>query len=359
MRLARLHIENLRNIVSLDVDLAPGLNVFVGANGAGKSSVLEAAYLLSHAQSFRTGLPDELIRNGQDRMAVAADIHTARGERRIALVRDKSRWHGRIDQADANRISDILRASAVFCFEPGSHEMIAGGGKSRRRFLDWGVFHVEHRFLDTASRYRRILQQRNAALKGGAAGSEIDAWDRELARAAQPMDQFRSAYMDLLRPELAQILARFLPELGKPALDWQRGWPEDEGFLDHLASRHGLDRARGHTTRGPHRADWRINFALAQRCEQLSRGQQKLCAMACMLAQSKVHARVAGEWPVVMVDDLGSELDSEHQARVLECLQQGAEQVLVSGVEIPESVRRHPGTVRVFHVEHGSLRGLL
>ena len=359
MRLARLHIENLRNIETLDVALAPGCNLFVGPNGAGKSSILEAVYLLSHAQSFRAGSVDDLIRRGQPRLAVAATVIRANSERRVALIRETTRWSARVDLLETTSISACLREAAVVCFEPGSHELISGGGRERRRFLDWGVFHVEHGYLAAAKRYRQVLRQRNAALKQGAGGDELDVWDAELARAADPVDRMRRDYFIRFTVQLAQILTRFLPELGESAIEWQRGWPDDLDLQELLGQRRSLDRARGHTSRGPHRADWSIQFAQAPQREHLSRGQEKLCALACALAQARVYADAGGEWPVIALDDLGSELDLDHQYRVLEWLRQGCEQVLISGVDMPGALRHESIAATVFHVEHGNLRGLL
>ena len=359
MRLDRLHIENLRNIAALDVELKPGLNVFVGPNGAGKSSILEAAYLLSHAQSFRAGSVDDLIRSGQQRMAVAASVANTRGEKRISLVRENSHWYARVDQADVPQAGISVREVAVVCFEPGSHELISGAGRERRRFLDWGVFHVEHRFMDAAKRYRRILHQRNAALKQGVSDGELDVWDAELARAAEPVDGMRGDYFARFAPCLVAALRQFLSELGEGAIEWQRGWGEAVGLQELLAQRRAHDRARGHTSRGPHRADWSIRFAQAPKREYLSRGQEKLCALACALAQAQVHADVCSQWPVIALDDLGSELDRDHQMRVLEWLRQGCEQVLITGVEVPEALRHESAAMTVFHVEHGGLRSLL
>ncbi len=358
MRLARLHIENLRNIRVLDAALEPGLNVFVGPNGAGKSSILEAAFLLSHAQSFRAGSADDLIRRGQSRMAVAATVVQAHAERRIALIRESGAWSARVDQESASQIGDAVREVAVVCFEPGSHELVSGSASVRRRFLDWGVFHVEHRFMAAARRYRRILHQRNAALKEGVGANELDAWDTELARSAEPVDRMRREYFSRFAPRLADVLSQFLPELGQSVVEWQRGWPEGVDLRELTVQRRAHDRARGHTSRGPHRADWAVHFAQAPRREHLSRGQGKLCALACVLAQARVHADASGQWPVIALDDLASELDLEHQRRALGWLHQGCEQVLVSGVELSEALKQ-AAAITVFHVEHGGLRGLL
>ena len=123
-----------------------------------------------------------------------------------------------------------------------------------------------------------------------------------------------------------------------------------------LAETRQRDMAKGHTTRGPHRADWSISFANAPTREYLSRGQEKLCALACVLAQAQQYSEQRNEWPVVALDDLASELDEQHQQTVIALLSRAGAQVLVSGTELPRSLRDTGANLTVFHVEHGNLR---
>jgi DNA replication and repair protein RecF len=357
--LAQLYIENLRNIARQELDLTRGFNLFVGSNGAGKSSVLEAAYLLSHAQSFRSGKAEHLILRGEQYMALGATVQQRSASRRIALLRQHGNWLARLDQSAVAKVSTILRQLALVCFEPGSHQLISGPSQERRRFLDWGVFHVEQDYLAAASCYRRALQQRNAALKHAAGDPELVVWEEEMIRAAEIVTRQREAYFAVFSAHAARIAHQFMPELGEPTLVWERGWATGQSLEQLLAHHRTRDRELGHTTRGPHRAGWSIGFARVPHREQLSRGQEKLCALACILAQAQVHAELRGEWPVVALDDLASELDQEHQKSVIDWLQARAEQVLISGLDVPESLRanRHPS--RVFHVEHGTIRDLL
>ena len=359
MLFEQLRVENLRNIAALELELEAGLNLFLGANGAGKTSILEGAYLLSHAQSFRTGLPDNLIRRGAEQMGVSAQVARKSGNVRLGLGRDAEGWHARLNGAAAPSLSAMLLECAVVCFEPGSHALISGGSSERRRFLDWGVFHVEPDFLVRARQYARALRQRNIALKQSVGDMELDAWDAELVSAAAPVARMRAAYFEHYVGQLLAVLQIFLPELGAVSCELNAGWPADENLDAVLAVARSRDRARGHTTRGPHRADWTIRFERAPLREHLSRGQEKLCALACVLAQARVYAGAKGEWPIVALDDLASELDSAHQKRVVDLLCAASAQVLISGIEVPECLRYISTPIRMFHVEHGQARSLL
>lgn len=359
MRLEQLRICALRCLTDVSVTLDPGMNVFVGANGAGKTSVLEAAFLLSHARSFRSGAREALVQRGAAQMSVFAQVQRAQGgASRLGLGRVGARWEARIDGENV-AIGQLVGACAVVCFEPGAHALIAGAAEERRRYLDWGVFHVEHEFLAGWRRYQRALKQRNSLLRLGTAPSDalFVPWEWELSQAAHQIDLMRRAYLDLLRPRLQSSMAGLLPELGSVELRYRRGWSDELDLADQLAALRGRDLARGHTTLGVHRADWSVMFEYAPMREHLSRGQEKLTALACVLAQAALYAEHHGEWPIVCLDDLASELDQEHQASVVAQLLAARAQILLTGTELPLAL--HDAPARVFHVEQGSLTRLL
>ncbi|MFC5581499.1 DNA replication/repair protein RecF [Rhodanobacter terrae] len=359
MKLEQLRVGGLRCLTDVSVAPDPGINVFVGANGAGKTSVLEAVFLLSHARSFRSGAKDALLQRGTMRLSVFAELRHA-DERigRLGLGREGARWEAKVDGTNV-AIGQLVRECAVVCFEPGSHALIAGGAEERRRYLDWGVFHVEHDFLACWRRYQRALKQRNSLLRSASTvtDAEFAPWEWELAQSAHQIDEQRSAYLDLLRPKLLASVAGVLPELGALDLRYRRGWSEDQGLAQQLREQRSRDMARGHTTLGAHRADWSIAFELAPLREHLSRGQEKLTALACMLAQAELFAEHRGEWPIVCLDDLASELDQPHQAAVVAQLTTAHAQVLLTGTELPQALRSM--NPRVFHVEQGQLTRLL
>lgn len=359
MRFERLRIQGLRCLADVTVDLGDGIHVFVGPNGAGKTSVLEAAYLLSHGRSFRAGAREALLQRGRSSLAVFAEASGPGGIRqRLGLGREGPRWEARLDGLDVP-LGVLVQACAVVCFEPGSHGLIAGAAEERRRFLDWGVFHVEHTFIAVWRRYQRALKQRNALLRTGAAGPEelYAPWERELGDTGAAIDGYRRSYLDRLLPVLAASADSLLPELGPVALRYRRGWTDGRELAEVLAEQRGRDLARGHTTVGAHRADWSLAFEHAPLREHLSRGQEKLTALSCLLAQAELHAECRGEWPVVCLDDLASELDLAHQAAVVARLSAVGAQVLVTGTECPAPLQAHPH--RMFHVERGQIRPLL
>lgn len=355
MKLERLRIQGLRCLSEVELALDDGLHVLVGPNGAGKTSVLEAAFLLSHGRSFRSGARDALLQRGENALSVFGEWHHADGHSvRLGLGRTGSRWEARVN-GDSATLGQLVHECAVVCFEPGSHALIAGAAEERRRFLDWGVFHVEHDFLPAWRRYQRALKQRNSLLRS-ASGMEPSLflpWEAELAQMAASIDRWRRQYLDELLPHLQAQAQRLLPELGRLECRYRRGWSDERDLADQLAEQRGRDLSRGHTTVGAHRADWSLAFEHAPLREHLSRGQEKLTALTCLLAQAALHAERRGEWPLVCLDDLASELDLSHQQAVLDQLRSSGAQILVTGTDVPVPLSSMPS--HVFHVEHGQI----
>ena len=314
---------------------------------------------MSHGRSFRSGARDALMQRGANSLSVFASWRYQDGSgRRAGLGRSGSRWDIRLDGADVS-LGELVRQCAVVCFEPGSHALIAGAADERRRYLDWGVFHVEQEFLPVWRRYQRALKQRNSLLRAEPFPESglFEPWEAELARTATLIQQWRVSYLNALSPHLSRQAAQLVPELGPFEVKYRPGWTYGDDLAWVLGEQRARDAARGHTTSGPHRADWSLSFEHAPLREHLSRGQEKLVALVCLLAQAHLDADIRGEWPVICLDDLASELDGSHQEAVVAGLNAAPAQVLLTGTEA--SVALQGRKVELFHVEQGNIRALL
>ncbi len=360
MRITRFTVEGVRNLHRAELQPGPGLNLITGANGAGKTSLLEAVHLLAYGRSFRGRVRDGLIRSGREHLEVFAEWDEDGRSRRAGLRHSGQAWEGRLDGQAVAGLGELCAALAALTFEPGSHALVSGGGDPRRRFLDWGLFHVEPDpqaagFLPLWRRYARALKQRNALLKQRVGGDQLDVWDAELAAAGEPLTRFRQDYLERLEPRLRALAWELVPQLGEARFVFHPGWRREQIPLsDALLLARERDLAAGFTSAGPHRADWRIEHAARPAQESLSRGQAKLTALAALLAQAEDFAARRGHWPVVLLDDLASELDRQHQERLLARLRASRAQVWVTGTEAPAALE--PGVdVTWFHVERGVL----
>lgn len=355
MHIHRLDLHNIRSIAEAKLQPRPGINLLTGENGAGKTSVLEALHLLGYGRSFRGRVRDGLIRNGADAAQVFVEWRDADAQSHKAGLRHEGAlWQARKDGEDVAQLGDLCASFAVSTFEPQSHALVSAGGEPRRRFLDWGLFHVEPVYLGQWRRYQRALKQRNALLKAGNQGAQLDAWDAEWVQAALPLQQHRQHYIEALLPHLQAVAAQLLPNFGVAALQLLPGWRQEQMSLeDALLLGRSRDLLLGHTGIGPHRADWRVTFSARPAQEAYSRGQAKLVALACLLAQARHLQAVRGEWPLMLLDDFASELDARHRGLVLDQLQAAGAQVFMTGVDVP--VELHGRDFCLFHVEQGQI----
>lgn len=356
MQLSRLVIRHLRALTEVTLAPAPGLNLLLGENGAGKTSVLEAIHLLSYGRSFRGRVRDGLVQAGAPALEVYAQWPEGAAERRAGLRHDGQAWTGRLDGVTVQQLGELCAAVTAVTFEPGSHALVGGSGDPRRRFMDWGLFHVEPGFILDWRRYARALRQRNVLLKTGANDAQLDAWDLELVAAGEPLARYRQQYIERLDGRVAGMLARLSPGLGAAQLTVVPGWKQDEMCLaDALLQARHRDRSLGYTTVGPHRGDWRVTLSALPGLA-LSRGQAKLVALGCLLAQAEDLAAVSGAWPLVALDDLASELDQGHRERVVELLLQVNAQVFITGTELAVWPAPLVANAMRFHVEQGTIR---
>ena len=362
MRLRRLRVEQLRLIEAAELDLGPGLNWLSGANGSGKSSLLEGISLLASGRSFRGGSVDSCVRRGSDALTVYAELDSgAVGARRIGLRRMlRGGFDARIDGAAVDALSELFRAFPAVVFPADTGELISGPGEVRRRFMDWGLFHVEQDFFAVWRRFSRALRQRNLVLRTRQPAAVEQAWREELVSHAGELHRMRAAYIDSLSPLVAQVASWLMPGLGPTRLSYRPGWPVDrETLTDALTRSLDTDRRQGFTGLGPQRSGWSLSFEQLPQREMFSRGQAKLASLLMLLAQVDQFAIARGVPPIVGLDDALAELDPGNQQRLVDYLGQRSIQAVLASAD-GEAVRRLAGSTSVvFHVEQGSVRGPL
>lgn len=356
MNIELLRISNLRCFESASFEPGPAINWLVGANGAGKTSLLESAHILSHGRSFRAGSRLAPCRQGASEYLIYAEISRKGRSGRLGLRRREDRWEARLDGADLPTLVPLFEACPVICFGPENPSLMLGPAEERRSFLDWSVFHVEHTSPEIWRMWRRTLRQRNALLRKGAEDSAFEPWEYDLGGLASTIHQMRRDCLAGLEPYLIEETAWLVPELGRMRILYRPGWDESVGLAEQLACLRRRDRERGFTQRGAHRADWTLEFESVARREHLSRGQAKAVALACVLAQTRWLKDRIGEYPLLCLDDVGSELDAAHAAKAIAWLEDKPLQAWLTSTAVPEPFRLASGS-KVFHVEHGGLMG--
>jgi len=350
--LERIRVDGVRILSGVDCELDPQRNYFFGPNGAGKTSLLEAVFLIGRGRSFRTRQTRRLIQHGREALAVHVEQREGGSVRRIGVQFDDTGIVFRIDRQPAASVTDVARCFAVDVIDPGVHRLIEGGPSERRRFIDWGVFHVEHDYLAAWKRYRRVLGQRNAALKAGAPRPALEPWDRALASTGADVTRARTAYVERFAPVAEGVAERLLGR--KLEVRYRAGWRAGIELAEALDESLERDRALGHTTPGPHRADLVLRLDGADAAAEASRGQQKLCAAALVIAQVRAAAESARRDSVLLIDDPAAELDRRSLERLLGEVEGLPAQLILTG--LAEELLPVDGRFPVFHVEQGRVR---
>ncbi|MDT8385221.1 MAG: DNA replication/repair protein RecF [Gammaproteobacteria bacterium] len=353
MAIQTLEIQHLRNLTDLVISPQPGLNFVFGANGSGKTSLLEAIHCLGRGKSFRTHKTNLLINEHSQAFTVVGRIRQKGRNITIGMQRSAGHSQIRLNGHNITRISELTEVLPIAVIDPGLHRLMEEGPDLRRRFLDWGVFHVEHAFNGIWNNYRRCLAQRNAALRAGWSQQAIAHWDQELAAAGGQLDRARRAYLERLLPFVREFLVAF-PAVAGIDIRYLQGWREGEDYLSYLSAHYLSDRERGFTQFGPHRADLRIRIEGVEARDFLSRGQQKILVANLILAQCR-QMTAQNISAVVLVDDLPAELDAGTREILLELLQNSQAQVFLTSTD-PTHFATRPSAAGVFHVEHGRLR---
>lgn len=309
--------------------------------------------MLSKGRSFRPGPIAALIGPENGHFQVVSRIETHSGElHQLGLERGPDHWHARHQGQDVNQISELTRLLPFVLLEPSSHTLISGAPEGRRKFLDWGVFHVKHGFLDLWRRYNRVLKQRNAALRQGNEGV-VESLDPQFVELGEKLHGARHQYADSLATILETRLPSISDALGDMALAYRKGW-STESLVEALEQSRRRDFDKGATHPGPHKADLHLSLHGVPAKERLSRGEQKAMTAALVLAQAQMMCE-NGEKPILMLDDLFSEFDQAHMVRVLEAGLELGVQLWLTGTRATPVVTRHTGSYTMFHVEHGQL----
>jgi DNA replication and repair protein RecF len=346
LRLRRLRLRNHRNYAQLDLTPGEGVNVFIGQNGQGKTNLLEAVAMLALSSSPRARRDHELVGPvgpGSRIEAGVFDGSTTR-ELSIALDVDGDRTHRTIEvDGQRRRAFDLPGNFRVTLFWPDDLGLVKAGPEIRRRFLNQMLVQVQPGYARALSGLRRILEQRNSLLKRIAAGEGgedmLEAWDTELVRVGSEIVEARAAAVRELEPEAVRCHGQIAA--GERLDIAYEGPPENLAQAVHNSQAEDL--RRGSTSVGPHRDDLRILLDGQEARSYASQGQQRTAVVSLKLAEAALIEARTGERPVLLLDDVLSELDGERRAALLKEVGAGG-QVIVTSVEAgpfpPELIAR-------------------
>ncbi|MEW8535552.1 MAG: DNA replication/repair protein RecF [Candidatus Thiodiazotropha endolucinida] len=354
MHIETIKIENLRNIANAELSPHKKINIIVGCNGAGKTTLLESIYLLARARTFRQQKTGRLIREGEEQLSLFTSFQTATNNRHhIGLRKTVSGTVIRKDGKNLKKRSDLAKSIPLSIITPNIQRIIEDDPNNRRRLLNWGMFHVEHEYAYLANRYKKTLIQRNNALRGSR--EQIKVWDRQLIQLGNEIDRRMSRYTKIWNDTLNALID--VTGLIKPiSLEVKQGWKEELSFAEAIDRNSKIDKERGFTSCGPHRSDLKILQDGKPIKNIFSRGEAKIAAVIMLLSQTKILEDRTGESPVLLVDDLHSELDNERYAHLLKLIEEMKVQSFATTLDSDRSKNLlSADACQWFHVEHGDI----
>lgn len=359
--LSQVCIHNIRCVKKAEFTLHPDFTLFYGQNGSGKTSLLEALHLLSMARSFRTPNINKVISDLSPTCLISADFIDHTGlERKLHIGRGRDgETRIQINHQNIQSTAELTTLLPVRVISQESHALLDGPSKGRRQLIDWLAFHVEPQFNQIWSLVQRLLKQRNALLKHNIISqTELPSWDYELAKLSEELNAHRQNLFNIFKNQTQKLLENLLPQIPL-TLKLYQGWPEHQSLPGCLRACIEQDRKLGYTQHSPNRADIVIKQGNKLATECLSRGQKKLLVYALALAQietlSLLHKEQGRSIKVlVLIDDIGAELDSKNQSLLLEILARCNSQVVITGTELNWLYYTlGPGKCKMFHVEQG------
>ena len=361
MSLVSLNVSNFRNIEALSLELSPNINLFLGENGSGKSSLLEAIYFLSHGKSFRTSKFKSVIQHQKPSMVLHGKKQFNNLVIPLGLQKERSgdtlaKIHGK----RCERIAQLAEVLPVQIITPESFELFFGGPKERRRFLDMGLFHVEQSFYYHWYRFNKLLKQRNALLKSKPKNYEqqILFWDKEFITMSNEINTLRSAYITRLSKLFFDKIVSQIELFKSLSFEYSPGWKSDSDLAVQLVQNFERDSKLGYTSKGPHKAD--INFMIdgISVDNYLSRGQLKLLMYALKICQNSLIESETQKQSLFLIDDLPSELSNDTKKIVSSLLANSQSQIFITAIDfdsISAVVETLSKNMKVFHVKHGKL----
>ena len=357
MSVSKLLTQNFRNLSGNSITFHSDNNFIIGENGSGKSSLLEAIFFIGHGKSYRTSKVNTVVHHEKTKFVISIkDIE----QRQLGISRDfiTGQTDIKVDSERQSRFSDLAKNIAVQIVTPESFKLFFGGPKERRRFVDLGLFHVKHDFSHQWREFSKILKQRNACLRSGNSHSMLGYWTDTFCNQSELVAEKRYEYINELKLELGKWTKLLLPSLSDQIqVQYLQGWAQKKNLRDVLAENTVRELQYGFSLYGAQKFD--VKFLLNKTAIELllSRGQQKLFLLALTFAQAKLIERVNRVKPILLIDDIGAELDINSRTLLSKAIDKLNCQVIITAIDrfALEPLVSSNKNYKMFHVKHGEI----
>lgn len=353
MQIERAELSNFRNIESLSFKPCSGVNVIYGQNAQGKTNILEAIWLFTGSKSFRGARENEMIAFGSKKSCLELDF-SAYGRENTAQLKLGEGRGAFLNDVPLNTPSKFAGEFCAVVFSPVHLNIVKDGPEERRKLIDAAICQIKPGYRQLLLKYNRILKQRNASLKflnGRADFSDIlDEWDVQLARYAEKIIKYRQRYVSLLNEGAKEIFYGISSGREKLSLEYISTLGHEDMY-ETLKTSRNADILRRMTLKGPHRDDMTVCIGERPAAKFGSQGQQRSAVLALKLAEASILREASGEEPVILLDDIMSELDSARQDYILN--HTSGRQVFLTCCEMSQVMRLKAGNV--YSVDSGKI----
>jgi len=355
VQIVNLKIFNFRNLQSTFIQPGTHFNIFLGNNGVGKTSILEAIYYFGFGRSFRTSQTLHLIHKNSKQFLLHSELCIKNNITPIG-VEYHSNTNRRIHFNGDNikTISPIAELLPIQLISTENCRFFHEGPKLRRQFMNWGLFHMEPCFFSLWQRLFRILKQRNATLKSRLPYKELSIWNIELIKLSEKINELCKKYIDQLKPIFTRLIHSTLNTYTLD-LNYYPGWDPKIDFETALNQSYSKDQILGYTSVGPHRADIKLVIENKAAKEILSQGEQKFVSYSLYLAQGQLLQSISSKNPIYLIDDLPSELDTDKCSHILSILTKTQAQIFITSInqqKLQTAIALK--NTQLFHVEHNT-----
>lgn len=348
MALKSLNLTNFRNYSALELNFDQKPTILVGNNAAGKSNLLEAIYLLSTSKSLRVETEDELIKEGEEFLRVEGFLDQPETELLVVINRPTSEVSFRkkvMVNGISRRVIDFIGNLPAVIFYPSDINMITGSPSLRRWHLDLALAQIDPDYKRSLTSYEQFLTSRNRVLKrireGKGRVDELQYWTDGLVEQGKVITDKREQFFE------------FISGLEKPLGEFKFEYQQSIVSVERLAETNGREIAAAATLLGPHRDDFVVMLDSRHLAHYGSRGEQRTATLAFKLAQLEFMAKILGKRPILLLDDIFSELDVSHRAHVVEVV--GKQQTIIATVELENIPKEFLNSARILRVENGKI----
>ena len=359
MHINEIELKDFRNYKDIKISFSRDMNIFIGENAQGKTNLLEGIYFNSLARSFKSYRDRDVIRFGEEFCRIKTGIFYDEDDHDIEIVISKDGSKAvKVDGKRIRKASELLNRINIIIFSPEDLRIVKDEPAVRRSFIDRELCQIRPGYMNEISNYRRALQQRNAYLKEDVVeDSVLDLWDESLVSSGSKVIRMRREFIEKLQTISADIHGRISGGREELVIEYDTDvdspGKEEEVFRNLLIRERGKDRQYRVTGKGPHRDDIKI-YAEGRELKKFgSQGQQRTAALALKLSEIRIVEEECGEKPVLLLDDVLSELDKERQKYLINNL--GESQMFITTTELIESVEKSLPEGKVFRIRQGEV----